>query len=255
MSSGFSTSPEKNRPTSKGSHASTALLAVAVAALAMPSSIMAFTTNFEPKFTKIPPKQTPEQKETEPQLAEAMIRSLAKGPLYLFTPAGTPSQPNRSITVAVRMDDQTVKAITVHGHPVMKPQRDTSLVRIAPDSFNLGVARGYNSFAIKSASDSDTKPAPITDISTYKPKIAPAETNARFNSHIALDERKATGRAARTFAGDPSEQVDVGGSYRVTKNINVTAGVRYSQERERLLPLTDGKQDNQAVYVGTQFRF
>jgi hypothetical protein len=31
--------------------------------------------------------------------------------------------------------------------------------------------------------------------------------------------------------------------------------VRYSQERERLRPLTDGKQDSQAVYVGTQFRF
>jgi hypothetical protein len=31
--------------------------------------------------------------------------------------------------------------------------------------------------------------------------------------------------------------------------------VRYSQERERLTPLTDGKQDSQAVYVGTQFSF
>jgi len=35
----------------------------------------------------------------------------------------------------------------------------------------------------------------------------------------------------------------------------VTAGVRYSQERDRLGPLTDGTQDSQAVYLGTQFRF
>ena len=41
----------------------------------------------------------------------------------------------------------------------------------------------------------------------------------------------------------------------LTRNLNVTAGVRYSQERDRLAPLTDGKQDSQAVYVGTQFRF
>jgi opacity protein-like surface antigen len=71
-----------------------------------------------------------------------------------------------------------------------------------------------------------------------------------------VDEKQAAGRAPRTFAGEGEDQVDVGGSYRLTRNLNVTAGVRYSQQdRERLHPLTDGKQDNQAVYVGTQFRF
>ena len=70
-----------------------------------------------------------------------------------------------------------------------------------------------------------------------------------------MDEKQAAGRAPRTFAGESEDQVDVGGSYRVARNLNVTAGVRYSQDRERLLPLTDGKQDNQAVYVGTLFSF
>jgi hypothetical protein len=41
----------------------------------------------------------------------------------------------------------------------------------------------------------------------------------------------------------------------VTGNLRVTAGVRYSAERERLAPLADGQQDNQSVYVGTRFRF
>ena len=49
--------------------------------------------------------------------------------------------------------------------------------------------------------------------------------------------------------------MDLGGSYRLTRNFDVTAGVRYSSERDRLRPLTDGKQDSQAVYVGTKFRF
>ena len=70
-----------------------------------------------------------------------------------------------------------------------------------------------------------------------------------------IDETQSAGRAPRTFAGDSDDLVDVGGSYRVAKNLDLTAGVRYSQERERLLPLTDGKQDNQAVYLGTQFHF
>jgi hypothetical protein len=70
-----------------------------------------------------------------------------------------------------------------------------------------------------------------------------------------MDDRDQAGRAPRTLEGQGDYQLDVGGSYRLTRNLNVTAGVRYSPERDRLRPLTDGKQDNQAVYVGTQFRF
>ena len=49
--------------------------------------------------------------------------------------------------------------------------------------------------------------------------------------------------------------VDLGGSYRLTRNINVTAGVRVTSDRDRLKPLSESRQDNQAVYVGTQFKF
>jgi hypothetical protein len=70
-----------------------------------------------------------------------------------------------------------------------------------------------------------------------------------------MDNREKAGRAPRTLEGAGTPTVDLGGSYRLGKNLNVTAGVRYSQERDRLVPLTDGKQDGQAVYVGTQFRF
>ena len=46
------------------------------------------------------------------------------------------------------------------------------------------------------------------------------------------------------------------GSYRLTRNFDVTAGVRYTQERDRLAPVVDtAKQDSQAVYIGTQFHF
>ena len=46
------------------------------------------------------------------------------------------------------------------------------------------------------------------------------------------------------------------GSYSLTRNLDVTAGVRYERsERERLPRLTDDRRDSQAVYVGTAFRF
>ena len=65
---------------------------------------------------------------------------------------------------------------------------------------------------------------------------------------------KVSGAGGLAFA-DTEDVVDLGGAYSLTRNFDVTAGVRYSQERDRLRPLTDGKKDSQAVYVGTQFRF
>ena len=54
----------------------------------------------------------------------------------------------------------------------------------------------------------------------------------------------------------PDQTVDLEGSYRLTRNLDVTAGVRYSQDRSRLTTLVEpAKQDSQAVYIGTQFRF
>ena len=106
-----------------------------------------------------------------------------------------------------------------------------------------------------------TTPSPVplkawsTPSSSTRSQPSPAATdNPRFSTRLSIDEKRAPGRAPRTFAGDAGE-VDLSGAYRVTDNLNVTAGVRYSQDRERLLPLTDGRQDSQAVYVGTQFNF
>ena len=53
----------------------------------------------------------------------------------------------------------------------------------------------------------------------------------------------------------PSYSIDVGGSYSLTRNLDVTAGVRYKSERDRLPQITDTRRDSQAVYVGTAFRF
>ena len=62
-------------------------------------------------------------------------------------------------------------------------------------------------------------------------------------------------RASRPIWCWANTSVDLGGSYRLTRNIDVTAGVRYSQDRDRIVPPAEAKADNQAVYVGTQFRF
>ena len=47
---------------------------------------------------------------------------------------------------------------------------------------------------------------------------------------------------------------NVGGSFRVAKGVDVTAGVRYSRDSDRVDPAA-AKADNEAVYVGTKIKF
>ncbi len=239
------------------------LLAGAVGMLALPSAVLAFSTRFDPGPVAAATADGANSLESSAaRLAGPIpIRSLAKGALFPFTPAGTANRPDRSVTVAVRVDPATARAILVRGARLPQMAEATVLpLRLAPSAFNLGVARGYHNFAqeLAAASTAGTegRKSEIPDIQSFS--LVPGGTGAspRLSPRIVMDERQAAGRAPRTFAGDSENQVDVGGSYRLTRNINVTAGVRYSsQERERLQPLTDGKQDAQAVYLGTQFRF
>ncbi len=237
------------------------LLAGAVGVLALPSAVLAFSSGFSQKPAAARADDaigsiTPTTEGAN--LARSIsVGSLTKGQLYRFTPAGTSMRPGRSITVAVRVDSDTARAISVRkvlsANTAAPPA--TVPLRISPDAYSLGVSRGYHSFAQGFAVPADSRKADLPDLAAFKLGAATKSANPRFSPRISLDERESTGRAPRTFSGDGEDTVDVGGSYRLTRNLNVTAGVRYSQERDRLAPLTDGKQDSQAVYVGTQFRF
>jgi hypothetical protein len=237
-----------------------ALLAASVAVLALPSAVMAFSTSFSGLTGPVGPIDSLDPDASPENLSRVIaMRSLAKGQPFPFTPAGTPNRPDRSVTVAVRVDTEAAKAIIVHSPPKLAKGSSETLqnrLRMPPTAFNLGISRGYQNFAQELVPDTAEKPmAEIPDLKKFSLQPGSAkEDNSRFSTRLSIDEKHAPGRAPRTFAGEAG-QVDLSGAYRVTNNLDVTAGVRYSQERERLLPLTDGKQDSQAVYVGTQFHF
>jgi len=243
----------------KGGATAGMLLAGAVTLLALPSAVLAFSARFDadPGLQAAAAEGLPSAKEASASFARPIaLRSLAKGQLFLFTPAKTPNRPDRSVTVAVRVDPSAAKAISVFGHRDNSAESAVNALRIAPNAFNLGVARGYHNFAQDLVPSSDSHKPEMPDLARYS--IAPRAKGgeSRFSPRIVMDEKQAAGRAPRTFGGDREDLVDVGGAYRVTRNLDVTAGVRYQEERDRLMPLTtDGRQDNQAVYVGTQFRF
>jgi hypothetical protein len=245
----------------RGGTAASLMLSVAVVALALPSAVLAFSSGILVRPIEEPQVETPASALRAPSvdadLAQAIsMRMLPKGQGFRFTPAGTASRPDRSITVAVRVDPDSARAISVRKGVETPPSvAIASTLRISPTAFNLGVSRGYQSFSSTAAVAPEIRKVDMPDLSSFRLSSGGKGGPSRFSTRISVDDKEKTGRAPGTFetAGQPT--VDLGGSYRLTGNLNVTAGVRYSADRDRIAPLTDGKQDSQAVYLGTQFRF
>lgn len=234
---------------------------VAFGALVAPAVGNAFSSGFDSRPVSLAARGgigsfTPAS--VDPRLArQVTMRALSHSGLFRFTPADD-ARGERAITVAVRVDGGAARAISVRNALAGVPtEAGAAPVRIAPSVYSLGLARGYNSFAISGADGKPLKSIAMPDLSSFAPgkSTAVAGTPSRFGAAIEMDEKDKAGRAPRTFEGQSDYQVDLGGSYRLTRNLKVTAGVRYSSERDRLAPLTDGTKDSQAVYVGTQFRF
>lgn len=260
------------RQSRQGKAGGPALVAVAAGALAFgllmhPDVGNAFSSGFDSRPVSLSARGsigsfTPAS--VDPRMAARVsINRLANSPLFKFTPASSDGRANRAVTVAVRFDSETARAVSVRqALAAASAQPGIAAVRIVPGGFNLGVARGYESFAPKLAQAivaPEIKKFDMPDLAAFAAGKGKNRANAgeapRFAPRVALDETAKPGRAPRTLEGQGDYSVDVGGSYRVARNLAVTAGVRYSTERDRVAPLTDATQDSQAVYVGTQFRF
>jgi len=211
-------------------------------AVTLPSSFASFTpASVDPRLAAI--------------LAE---RSSSTARMMRFTPAGsTESGESRSVTVAVRLGAQSAQAITGRGG--VDSPRDSveagSGLRINSTRYNLGLARGYSSFAQAPALSASLSTAQIPDLAEFRPTPGARDEPSRFAARVEMEGAGGAARSAQEPVRLTDQMLDVGGSYRLTRNLDVTAGVRYQQERDlRALPEVD-KQDSQAVYIGTQFRF
>ena len=197
----------------------------------------------------------------DPRLAELVAeRRNGSARLMRFTPAGVAERASRSVTVAIRIDEESARAISVRSGiaSALQQAAGPAAVRIAPARYNLGVSRGYQNFAKAPAPELSRalSEAGIPNLADFRPSPGAREDESRFAARIEVEEEAKAGASPRTIDTRSDQAVDVSGSYRLTRNLDVTAGVRYSQERDRLAPLAEStQQDSQAVYVGTQFRF
>ncbi|WP_202387579.1 hypothetical protein [Qipengyuania pelagi] len=195
----------------------------------------------------------------DPGLVREVASSIGVDALR-FTPAARPARKDRTLTVAVRVDNATARAISVR-KPLERLSEPglgtTNSVAVDSTRYNLGIARGYQGFAQPKPVElpAGVRDLTMPDLERFSLEKTTRDKPDRFQPRVALESVQPSGPTPRVLDSRSSRSVEVGGAYRVVGNLNVTAGVRLSQERDRLTPLTDGVEDSQAVYVGTQLRF
>ncbi len=180
----------------------------------------------------------------DPRMAAAFARiGAAGGGGFHFTPSST-SGSRRAVTVAVRARAAT-KAEAERSELV-------SSTEIAPAAYNLGVSVGWKRFAISG------------DIARVDPSLLPGGREAvdfgvaylgrQWSTKLQVAADRSLGEQPRLIGNDQAYSVDLGGSYALTHNLDVTGGVRYRVQFDRV-QLADDRRDSQAVYVGTAFKF
>jgi hypothetical protein len=186
----------------------------------------------------------------DPRLAAAFARSNIRTSGFRFTPANA-TRPSRALTVAVR----TRAAVTPIS--VDRPSRTIEPVGLGvePGAYKLGAAVGWRNFAL-------TGEVAQSDRGTLQGGRRTADvgisySRKRLTTRVQLETEAPIGNNSTIVARKESVAVDFGGSYRLSRKIDLTAGVRYKAERsrERIDAAPDNRRDSQAVYIGTQFRF
>lgn len=231
----------------------TGVAVVAVAALALPPALAAMSRADRIRDTELSNallgQFTPAAGDPRLIARYARVSERARQN-FSFTPVFTDGgQANRAITVVVRSrGDSSLGADAARTRSLVTGTSQP--VVIAPVAYNLGKSVGFEKFALPQVGRG-------LDIRNLPQVRAPEERDgkpSRFAPRMSSVAADPAGASARAVAPAPGQEVELGGSYRVSKNLDVTAGVRYSSD-DRLGPLTNEQRDNQAVYVGTQFRF
>lgn len=187
----------------------------------------------------------------DPRLAAVFARSGLDTSTFRFTPTESRRNGNRAVTVAVRARSTRTALAAGRAGPIADT---TSSVSIAPIAYNLGVAVGWRRFALSG----DVSKVDLAGLpgSREAVDVGVSYSGQRFVGRVKAGADRPLSTAPKLIEEAPAYSLDVGGSYRLTRNLDVTAGVRYKAERDyRLQPAPDDRRDSQAVYVGTAFRF
>lgn len=188
----------------------------------------------------------------DPKLAALLASAGLDQQSFRFTPAESRRSDGRSITVAVRARSSLASR---------KPDDrfdggaiDAASIGLKPIAYNLGVAVGWKRFAVSG----DVTRIDLAGLpgSHEAADVGVTYSGHRFSGKVVASAERPLADAPKLTGDTSSYLVDLGGSYSISRRLDVTAGVRYKSENYRLDRLTtDNRRDSQAVYIGTALRF
>lgn len=241
---------------------SVVVLGGAVALLSVPSAILGLTADFDPARVMASAQSgldslsgdTLDPSDARTVMLRSLTRTSRGSDLFNVTPARGDVGSRRADNMAVRLD--AISARALQGRSAADAAGTASPMRMSQTAYNLAVPRGTKAITDGAVSVPRQADQPLADLQAFQLSPGAKDKPSRFSTRLQIDEQQATGTAPRTFTGDGEAMVDVGGSYRLSSSVAVTAGVRYTQaDRERLVPISGGRKDDQAVYVGTRLKF
>ena len=240
------------RVESDGGYCSVALKGVMIAtlagvlvtagALAMPATQTDTARASRPSPTRAVLAFTPAA--ADPRLAAVFARGGLDTTGLRFTPTET-RRADRAVTVVVQARTNRPESTKLAALP--------ATIGLAPVAYNLGAALGWRRVGI--AGDVSRVDLAGQPGSREAADVSVSYSGDRVSGRVRGGVDRALAGIEPKLAPDRSYSVDVGGSYRLTRNLDVTAGVRYRSDRDRLARLSDDRRDSQAVYLGTAFKF
>lgn len=183
----------------------------------------------------------------DPRVAAIYARAGLAHSGFRFTPASAGKPGRDAVMVAVR-------AATT---PSASPTRVTSApqaVSIAPIAYSLGMGVGWKRFAL--AGDMARVDMAGMPGSREKLDVGVSYNAPKWSGRLQVEQDRPIDSQSANLTGGKSVSFDLGGSYSIARNLDVTAGLRYrAEQRDRLQIIDDGRRDSQAVYIGTAIKF
>ncbi len=187
----------------------------------------------------------------DPRLAAIFARGGLDTSGFRFTPSDARRDGAHPVTVAIRARSARGVATVDRTSPL-----PASTVNLTPIAYNLGAAVGWKRFALSG----DVSKVDLAGLPGGREAadVGVSYTANRFSGRVKAAADRPLAGAPKLIEDAPAYSIDVGGSYSLTRRLDVTAGVRYKAERDRLIeqPSSDTtRRDSQAVYIGTAFSF
>ncbi len=189
----------------------------------------------------------------DPRMARALRLAGISSRGMRFTPSAS-RQNDRPVTVAVRARSSSPAQALRDAEFAMVSSSSSAVTAITPSAYNLGVSVGWRRFSI-SGDLGRVDNGVLPGRSRESADVGVSYAGNRWSTRVQLSGDRPAGDTPPSLI-DNEERValDVGGSYSIANNIDITGGVRY-QRQHRLERPADERQDSQAVYIGTAFRF